>query len=267
MVVPAPHSALVVLHFEFAISTDHNPRIFCARDKVRDGLKKPFTARFAPITACSAMRLEVPPMWNVRNVSCVPGSPTLCAAITPTASQYPRVAQWRDCAHNRLCTPPGGFHTSIQIARERIQYPHRQFCRPIFHPTKRRLQQCVHPQWDLLHPRAPLRPTMRSDSGSTDFFALFRASISMPNIVPQSASEIITSARHPPCAASNSPLRAVFNAVSANPLRLPCVEIKYSSTLSPSLSDEIIGVSIISPMPRSISFGAYSSGRACPRVV
>jgi hypothetical protein len=27
----------------------------------------------------------VPPMWNVRMVSCVPGSPIDCAAITPTA--------------------------------------------------------------------------------------------------------------------------------------------------------------------------------------
>ena len=32
------------------------------------------------------MRLAVPPMWNVRSVSCVPGSPIDCAAITPTAS-------------------------------------------------------------------------------------------------------------------------------------------------------------------------------------
>ena len=27
-----------------------------------------------------------PPMWNVRIVSCVPGSPIDCAAMTPTAS-------------------------------------------------------------------------------------------------------------------------------------------------------------------------------------
>ncbi len=27
-----------------------------------------------------------PPMWKVRIVSCVPGSPIDCAAITPTAS-------------------------------------------------------------------------------------------------------------------------------------------------------------------------------------
>ena len=37
-------------------------------------------------SASSAMRLEVPPMWKVRSVSCVPGSPIDCAARMPTAS-------------------------------------------------------------------------------------------------------------------------------------------------------------------------------------
>ena len=34
---------------------------------------------------CST-RCAAPPMWNVRMVSCVPGSPIDCAAMTPTAS-------------------------------------------------------------------------------------------------------------------------------------------------------------------------------------
>ena len=34
---------------------------------------------------CSATRDAVPPMWNVRIVSCVPGSPMDWAAMTPTA--------------------------------------------------------------------------------------------------------------------------------------------------------------------------------------
>jgi hypothetical protein len=29
---------------------------------------------------------ETPPVWNVRIVSCVPGSPIDCAAMIPTAS-------------------------------------------------------------------------------------------------------------------------------------------------------------------------------------
>ncbi len=35
---------------------------------------------------CSVPRVAVPPMWNVRMVSCVPGSPMDWAARTPTAS-------------------------------------------------------------------------------------------------------------------------------------------------------------------------------------
>ena len=35
---------------------------------------------------CSARREAAPPMWNVRIVSCVPGSPIDWAAMTPTAS-------------------------------------------------------------------------------------------------------------------------------------------------------------------------------------
>jgi hypothetical protein len=34
----------------------------------------------------TAAREAAPPMWNVRIVSCVPGSPIDWAAITPTAS-------------------------------------------------------------------------------------------------------------------------------------------------------------------------------------
>ncbi len=34
----------------------------------------------------AAAREAAPPMWKVRIVSCVPGSPIDCAAITPTAS-------------------------------------------------------------------------------------------------------------------------------------------------------------------------------------
>ena len=32
-----------------------------------------------------ALAEDAPPVWNVRNVNCVPGSPIDCAAITPAA--------------------------------------------------------------------------------------------------------------------------------------------------------------------------------------
>jgi hypothetical protein len=34
---------------------------------------------------CSDTREAVPPMWNVRIVNCVPGSPIDCAAMTTNA--------------------------------------------------------------------------------------------------------------------------------------------------------------------------------------
>ena len=40
----------------------------------------------ASIELATAVREAAPPMWNVRIVSCVPGSPIDCAAMTPTAS-------------------------------------------------------------------------------------------------------------------------------------------------------------------------------------
>src|SRR6266436_438261 len=93
------------------------------------------------------------------------------------------------------------------------------------------------------------QPTMRSRSGSMMSSPSFSADISRPRIVPQSSSVIVTS-----CATSTSrrvkyPASAVFNAVSARPLRAPCVEMKYSSTDSPSRKFDLIGLSMISPMP------------------
>ena len=43
-------------------------------------------ADLASICETAAVRDAAPPKWNVRIVSCVPGSPIDCAAITPTAS-------------------------------------------------------------------------------------------------------------------------------------------------------------------------------------
>ena len=54
------------------------------------------------------------------------------------------------------------------------------------------------------------------------------------------------------CATSHSllvkyPELAVFNAVSAKPFLAPCVELKYSRAVNPSLKFDVIGLSIISP--------------------
>ena len=42
-------------------------------------------SKFDSMTDCSEI-CAAPPIWNVRMVSCVPGSPIDCAAMTPTAS-------------------------------------------------------------------------------------------------------------------------------------------------------------------------------------
>ena len=64
---------------------------------------------------------------------------------------------------------------------------------------------------------------------------------------PQSSSRMISS-----CATSTRrrvryPESAVRSAVSASPLRAPCVEMKYSSTDRPSRKFDLIGRGMISP--------------------
>ena len=49
-------------------------------------VKLTFPPRLALTSDSSIARLAVPPMWKVRIVSCVPGSPIDWAAMMPTAS-------------------------------------------------------------------------------------------------------------------------------------------------------------------------------------
>ena len=77
--------------------------------------------------------------------------------------------------------------------------------------------------------------------------------ISRPSSVPQSSSVTTKS-----CATSTKrrvkyPEFAVLSAVSAKPLRAPCVEIKYCRTSSPSLKLAVIGVSIMEPSGLAIN--------------
>ena len=54
------------------------------------------------------------------------------------------------------------------------------------------------------------------------------------------------------------PELAVFNAVSANPFLAPCVELKYSRAVKPSLKFDVIGDSIISPDGLAINPVSYT---------
>ena len=56
---------------------------------------------------------------------------------------------------------------------------------------------------------------------------------------------------------------AVFSAVSAKPLRAPCVEMKYCSTSRPSRKLAVIGVSIMEPSGLAIRPRMPASWRIC----
>ena len=99
---------------------------------------------------------------------------------------------------------------------------------------------------------AATRPNTRSANDETTSPSLTAVSAVMDCSVPQSFMRTMQS-----CATSTKrrvryPEFAVFNAVSDKPLRAPWVELKYSSTVKPSLKFEMIGVSIISPFGLAI---------------
>jgi hypothetical protein len=59
----------------------------------------------ALICGCLNTELAVPPMWKVRMVSCVPGSPMDCAAMMPTASPSLTSRRWPGCARSTWRRP------------------------------------------------------------------------------------------------------------------------------------------------------------------
>ena len=91
------------------------------------------------------------------------------------------------------------------------------------------------------------RPRIRSYRVAITSSLFFKSVQTSPRSVPQSSSLIITSCETSTRRRVRYPASAVFNAVSAKPLRAPWVEIKYSNTESPSLKFDKIGFSIICP--------------------
>ncbi len=92
-----------------------------------------------------------------------------------------------------------------------------------------------------------VRPRMRSPSRSMTSPASTNASISMPWMVPQSRSVMTASWATSTRRRVRYPEFAVLSAVSARPLRAPCVEMKYCNTVRPSRKLVVIGLSMISP--------------------
>ena len=105
----------------------------------------------------------------------------------------------------------------------------------------------ISPVTGCLISNTALRPSILSASGSTTSPSSITAFTFRPLCVPQSSSVIIQSWATSTKRRVRYPELAVFKAVSANPFRAPWVELKYSSTVKPSLKLEIMGVSIISP--------------------
>ena len=93
------------------------------------------------------------------------------------------------------------------------------------------------------------RPTNLSNNGTIAFFwpGSLTSSTNVPWSVPQSSSRIITSWETSTNLLVKYPESAVFNAVSAPPLRAPWVAIKNSETVKPSRKHDLIGNSIVSP--------------------
>ena len=66
----------------FLLSTTSWPSSFVT---LRTSTNTATPSFFSTISGTLAVMDAVPPMWNVRIVSCVPGSPMDCAAMMPTA--------------------------------------------------------------------------------------------------------------------------------------------------------------------------------------
>src|SRR5216684_293494 len=85
----------------------------------------------------------------------------------------------------------------------------------------------------------------------------------IPLVVPQSSSLTMTSWATSTRRRVRYPESAVRSAVSASPLRVPCVEMKYSSTVRPSVKLAWIGRSMIRPVGSAIRPRIPASWRIC----
>ena len=87
--------------------------------------------------------------------------------------------------------------------------------------------------------------------------------IGIERSVPQSSSRMMTSWATSTSRRVRYPESAVRSAVSASPLRAPCVEMKYSSTVRPSRKLDLIGRGMISPFGLATSPRMPATWRIC----
>ena len=112
----AAMAAFLSLDDLMRISPSYDVTIRCLSGFVTTMRRSPYSmtpATFDLRAVCSAIRAAVPPMWNVRSVSCVPGSPIDCAAMIPTASPRSTIVHRRQVA-----AVAHAAETALRLARE-----------------------------------------------------------------------------------------------------------------------------------------------------
>ena len=112
-------------------------------------------------------RGAVPPMWNVRIVSCVPGSPIDCAAMTPTASPSSTMLAGRQVAAVALGADAaarlaGQHRADLDLLDAGLLNPLRE----VFVDLLVGLDDRSSPSIGSTSVSSATRPTMRSRSGS-----------------------------------------------------------------------------------------------------
>ena len=95
-------------------------------------------------------------------------------------------------------------------------------------------------------------PSNLSANFSTVWLPSLISATSIPSCVPQSCSLTIISCETSTSLLVKYPESAVLKAVSASPFLAPCAEMKYSSASSPSLNDDVIGISTVLPVVLAI---------------
>ena len=94
---------------------------------------------------------------------------------------------------------------------------------------------------------AAVRPKTTSPNATDKVEPWYTGFAVMNSCVPQSCSVMTVLIAKSTKRRVKYPAVAVFKAVSDIPLRAPCVDVKYSDMVRPSLKFEIIGTSIIEP--------------------
>ena len=190
----------------------------------------------------------VPPTWNVLIVNWVPGSPIDWAEIIPIASPTWTILPLdKSLPYEVAQTPSFALHviteyTFILFTPAASIFSHPASSIISFFFIK------MSPVSGFFTSFAATLPRALSDK-LTIMFPPSKTSVSLidPHFISHLGFVIVKSWATSHNLRVKYPELAVFKAVSAKPFLAPCVELKYSRAVRPSLKFEVIGDSIISP--------------------